>query len=81
MLSLGPVDAHKDDKPNIETGQAEWPLKNKPNAKKSQINFFILPSQKVNLFIEFSIRQLHKKVSNFPALDRKIFCGSACFFR
>jgi hypothetical protein len=40
MLSLGPVDAHKEDRPIIETGQVEWPLKNQPNAKKSRINFF-----------------------------------------
>ena len=49
--------------------------------RNTQKHFFVLPSQKVNLFIEFSIRQLHKKVSNFLALDRKIFCGNACIFR
>ena len=59
MLSLGPVDAHKDDKPNIETGQAEWPLKNKPNAKKSQINFFelALTFTRIDQFVGFFLEK------------------------
>ena len=40
LFSLGPLDAHKEDRPITETGQVEWPLKNQPNAKKSRINFF-----------------------------------------
>ena len=44
MLSLGPVDAHKDDKPNTETGLVEWPSKISQTPKNHESIFFNLRS-------------------------------------
>ena len=86
MLSLGPVDAHKEDRPIIETGQVEWPLKNQPNAKKSRINFFILEltftriDQYVGFFLEkrvsFRANDSTVTFTKVESLKRKKFCFS-----
>ena len=83
MLSLGAVNAHKDDKPNIETGQVEWPFNNQPNAKKSRIIFFklALTFARIDQFVGFF---LEKRV-NFRANDSMLFVCEIrirlnCFF-